>query len=42
MVGLTYRHRYICQRRQIMEASVVSDPIPISLVVHTVYCPRRA
>ena len=25
-----------------MEASVVLDPIPIGLVVHTVYCPRRA
>lgn len=42
MVGLTYRHRSICQRRQIMEAGMVSDPIPISLVVHSVYCPRRA
>ena len=25
-----------------MEAGMVSDPIPISLVVHSVYCPRRA
>ena len=23
-----------------MEAGMVSDPIPISLVVHSVYCPR--
>ena len=25
-----------------METDMVSDPIPISLVVHSVYCPRRA
>ena len=42
MVGLTYRHRLICQRRQNTDTGMVSDPIPISLVVHTIYCPRRA
>ena len=25
-----------------MDTGMVADPIPISLVVHTVYCPRRA
>ena len=25
-----------------MDTGMVADPIPISLVVHTIYCPRRA
>ena len=24
------------------ESSATGDPIPISLVIHTIYCPRRA